>query len=245
MLQVEAIDVAYGPVKVLHQVSLEVRTGELVAIIGANGAGKTTLLKWIMGTQRPSAGSIRFAGERCDGRPAHHMTRRGLVMVPEGRQVFANLTVRENLLMGAYPRLYGRSRGEVLDLAEQMLARFPSLQRRQNVLAGVLSGGEQQMLAMARALMARPRLLLLDEPTLGLAPAVVAQLFALIAEVKAEGTTILLVEQKAFRALEISDRAYVLETGRVALSGRSADLMQNDHVAQFYLGGTRTASVRA
>jgi len=245
MLHVDAIDVAYGPVKVLHQVSLAVKPGELVAIIGANGAGKTTLLKGIMGTLRPSTGSIRFGDERIDGQPPHRITRKGLVMVPEGRQVFANLTVWENLLMGAYPRLFGRGRQEAVRLAEQLLERFPSLKARRNVAGGVLSGGEQQMLAMARALMARPRLLMLDEPTLGLAPAVVSQLFELILQIRNEGTTILLVEQKAFRALEISDRAYLLETGRVVLSGKSAELLQNDYVAQFYLGGARSRAAEA
>lgn len=245
MLRVESVDIAYGRVKVIHQVSLEVHPGELVAVIGANGAGKTTLLKGIMGTLRPSSGVIRFGGERTDGRPPYEMVRRGLVLVPEGRQVFANLTVWENLLMGAYPRLYGRGRREALALADQMLERFPSLKARHNVLAGVLSGGEQQMLAMARALMARPRLLMLDEPTLGLSPAMVSRLFELIAELKREGTTILLVEQKAYRALEISDRAYVLETGRVVLSGPSAELLQNEHVTQFYLGGARSRAAQA
>ncbi|MFZ5827786.1 MAG: ABC transporter ATP-binding protein [Bacillota bacterium] len=241
MLKVERINVSYGTVKVLHEVSLEVNSGELVAIIGSNGAGKTTLLKAIQGTLAPATGSITFDGARVNGMPAHALTRKGLVMVPEGRQIFANLSVRDNLLMGAFPRLYGGGRAEAMEMADAMLDRFPALKIRHKVQAGVLSGGEQQMLAMARALMAKPKLLMLDEPTLGLAPAIVAKLFQTIAELKAEGTTILLVEQKAFRALQISDRAYVLETGHIALSGKSETLMKDDHVAQFYLGGSKAA----
>lgn len=238
LLVVEEICVDYGPVRVLSAVSLEVLPGELVSIIGANGAGKTTLLKAIAGTLEPEEGRIVFGGVEVQGFDAHRIARHGLALVPEGRQIFSNLTVWDNLLLGAWPRLR-RQRAQVEALAEAVTERFPVIRMRKNQAAGTLSGGEQQMLAIARALMAEPRLLVLDEPSLGLAPAIVDELFEIVASLRDQGTTVLLVEQKAYRALQISDWAYVLETGRIASSGPARQVMESPAVARAYLGGAR------
>lgn len=236
MLKVEVINVSYGPVKVLHDVSLEVRQGEFVSIIGANGAGKTTTLKTIAGNLKPLKGSISFLGRSINGLAAHQLPKEGLAMVPEGRQVFANLSVRDNLLLGAYPHYYSGERKRLLHELEQIYARFPILKERENQMAGTLSGGQQQMVAIGRALMARPKLLMLDEPTLGLAPIIADQIFSIVKQLNREGTTVLLVEQMAYRALEVCDRAYVMETGKVVLSGPGRDLIANPYVKEVYLG---------
>jgi branched-chain amino acid transport system ATP-binding protein len=233
LLAVDGVRAAYGRVEALHGVSLEVRPGEIVALIGANGAGKTTTLSVISGLIRPTAGRVLLDGEEIHRRPAHEIVARGVVQVPEGRRIFPRLTVLENLRMGAY--LSGdaaeidRRLGRVLDL-------FPILRERAGQAGGTLSGGEQQMLAIGRALMSTPRLLLLDEPSLGLAPLVVARIFETLRAIHAEGVTILLVEQNARAALSLADRAYVLETGAVALSGTGRDLVANDAVRKAYLG---------
>ena len=224
---------AYGPIRAVRDVSLEVAPGEVVALIGANGAGKTTTLRTIAGLLRPAGGSIRFAGAAVAGVRPHRLVRQGLVLVPEGRGILTRLTVLDNLLLGATAR---RDRSEVAADLERAYARFPRLAERRAQSAGTLSGGEQQMLAIARALMARPRLLMLDEPSLGLAPLVVREIFAAIRDLKASGVTILLVEQNARAALEIAERAYVLETGRVALSGPAAELLTSEQVIRAYLG---------
>jgi branched-chain amino acid transport system ATP-binding protein len=233
LLEVSGLEVAYGPIRAVRGVSLEVAGGEVVALIGANGAGKTTTLRTIAGLLRPTSGAIRYEGVSIAGQRPHRLARRGLVLVPEGRGVLSRLTVLENLLLGAAGR---RDRRDVRADLEQVYARFPRLVERQNQLGGTLSGGEQQMLAIGRALMSRPRLLMLDEPSLGLAPLVVRDIFGVVADLKAAGVTILLVEQKARAALEVADRAYVLETGRVALSGPSSELLASERVIRAYLG---------
>ncbi len=239
LLEVEDLHVSYGRVQAVRGISFSVPEGAIVSLIGANGAGKTTTLSAISGIVPARAGHIRFHGEEITRLAPHQIVRRGIVQVPEGRQVIAYLTVEENLRMGAYQRRDGA--GIRADL-EAMLARFPALRERRGVPAGSLSGGEQQMLAIARALMARPQLLLLDEPSMGLAPLLVNEIFRILAEVHAEGKTILLVEQNARKALAVSDYAYVLETGRIIMSGPGAELATDDRVVAAYLGraiGTR------
>jgi branched-chain amino acid transport system ATP-binding protein len=231
LLEVRDLVTAYGGIEALHGISFHVEEGEIVALLGANGAGKTTALRTISGLLRPRAGEVRFAGERIDLRPAHEIVRRGLTQVPEGRWIFTLMTVDENLRLGAYAET--RVPREALD---RVFTLFPRLAERRSQLAGTLSGGEQQMLAMARALMTRPRLLLLDEPSMGLAPVLVRAIFHTIAEINREGTTILLVEQNANAALGLARRAYVLENGRVALEGPGADLARNEAVRRAYLG---------
>jgi branched-chain amino acid transport system ATP-binding protein len=233
LLEVRDLHVSYGRVQAVRGVSFSVPEGSIVSLIGANGAGKTTTLAAISGIVPARSGSIRFRGEEISRLPSHAIVDRGIVQVPEGRQVIAYLTVEENLAMGAYRR---RDRAGIRADIETMQARFPALRERRNVPAGSLSGGEQQMLAIARALMARPQLLLLDEPSMGLAPLLVNEIFRILAEIHAEGRTILLVEQNARKALAISDYAYVLETGRIIMSGRGADLIDDDRVAAAYLG---------
>lgn len=233
MLRIRGLEVAYGAVAAVRGVDLDVEAGEIVTLIGANGAGKSSILRSISGLVRPRAGSIEFQGRRIDGQRADQVTARGVVQVPEGRAVLARMTVLENLLMGAYTRRDGEVQA---DLAK-VLERFPRLAERREQLAGTLSGGEQQMLVMGRALMARPKLLLLDEPSMGLAPLVVAEVFRLIKQINDEGTTILLVEQNARQALRIAHRAYVVETGRIPLSGAADDLARDQRVAAAYLGG--------
>jgi branched-chain amino acid transport system ATP-binding protein len=231
LLTVQDLVTAYGSVEALHGISFHVDEGEIVALLGANGAGKTTALRTISGLLRPRSGEVRFAGERIDARPAHEIVRLGLTHVPEGRWIFTLLTVDENLRLGAYTE-----RSVPRDALDRVFTRFPRLAERRRQLAGTLSGGEQQMLAMARALMTRPRLLLLDEPSMGLAPVLVRAIFQTIAEINREGTTVLLVEQNANAALRLGRRAYVLENGRIALEGLGAELTRNEAVRRVYLG---------
>jgi branched-chain amino acid transport system ATP-binding protein len=233
MLTLENISVSYGAISALKGVSMQVGQGEVVTLIGANGAGKTTTLRSITGLLSPTEGRILFEGQEISGKPTHQLVARGISMSPEGRGVFANLTVYENLQMGAYLK---KNKAEIAHDLERGFRMFPRLKERESQKAGTLSGGEQQMLAMARALMSRPRLLLLDEPSLGLAPLVVHTIFEAIDEIRGEGTTILLVEQNAHAALKHSDRAYVLETGRIVMEGPSKDLAADPRIKEAYLG---------
>ena len=232
MLTLEDLEVYYGEIHALKRVSLEVRDREIVALLGNNGAGKTTTLKTVSGLLAPRRGRVSFEGRPLTDVAPHEIVARGIAHVPEGRRIFNRLTVRENLLMGAYLRADG---GIATDL-ERVFALFPRLHERLTQVAGTLSGGEQQMLAIGRALMARPKVLLLDEPSMGLAPVLVEQIFETIAEVNRQGTTILLVEQNAAMALSIATRGYVLETGSVVLSGTAAALGENTEVRRAYLG---------
>jgi branched-chain amino acid transport system ATP-binding protein len=236
VLQIDGLEVAYGAVSAVRGASLAVNQGEIIALIGANGAGKSSILRAVSGLVRFRNGSIRFDGREIKGLRADQITRLGLVQVPEGRAVLARMTVHENLLMGAHTR---RDHAAVAADLAQVLERFPRLAERRHQAAGTLSGGEQQMLVMGRALMARPRLLLLDEPSMGLAPLVVQEVLGLVREINQSGTTVLLVEQNARQALKIAHRAYVLETGRVTLSGPAAELAQDPRVIAAYLGGAR------
>ncbi len=233
-LTISGLHVAYGRTEAVRGIDLTVAEGQVVTLIGANGAGKTTILRTLSGLIRPRAGQILFDGRDVAGMAPHLIAGLGIVQVPEGRQVFADLTVGENLALGAW---LVRDARATQQRHETILARFPRLRERLGQPAGALSGGEQQMLAMGRALMAAPRLLLLDEPSMGLAPLVVEEIFALIAELKAAGTTILLVEQNASAALEVADVAYVLEVGRITLSGPAAQVARNPAVVAAYLGG--------
>jgi branched-chain amino acid transport system ATP-binding protein len=234
MLKVEHLDVFYGAIHAVKDVSLEVGDGQIVTLIGSNGAGKSTTLHTISGLIKPKNGSIEYDGHEIVGVPAHKLVGQGLVQVPEGRHVFSNMTVMENLDMGAYLR---SDKDGIVQDKEKVFAKFPRLKERVGQMAGTLSGGEQQMLAMGRALMSRPKLLILDEPSMGLAPLLVREIFAIIKEINEEGTTVLLVEQNANMALSIADRAYVLETGRVVLSGTAAELAASEAVQKAYLGG--------
>jgi branched-chain amino acid transport system ATP-binding protein len=236
MLRIRNLDVAYGPVTVLRRVSLHVNPGEVVAIVGANGAGKTTLLKTVTGLVRARAGEISLGGREVSRLSTEETVALGCSLVPEGRQVFASLTVRDNLLMGAHVQLRRGRRDQVRGDLEKVLALFPVLRSRERQLAGTLSGGEQQMLAMGRALMARPSLLMLDEPSMGLAPRVMKDIFDTIVRISGEGSTVLLVEQNARSALRIANRGYVLETGRIVLEGTSEELLANRDVQRAYLG---------
>src|SRR5258706_3431723 len=233
MLVLENISVNYGAIEALTDITLHVEQGEVVTLIGANGAGKTTTLRTITGLLEPKEGRVMYEGEQISGVPTHKLVGMGIAMSPEGRGVFANLTVKENLEMGAFIRK--DKKGISADM-ERGFTLFPRLKEREQQKAGTLSGGEQQMLAMARALMSRPRLLLLDEPSLGLAPLVVHTIFQAIDEIKSEGTTILLVEQNANAALHHSDRVYVLETGRIVIEGISKEVAQDPRVKEAYLG---------
>lgn len=233
MLILENVSVNYGAIEALTGISLHVEKGEVVTLIGANGAGKTTTLRTITGLLQPRAGKVSYEGEDISGRPTHRLVAQGISMSPEGRGVFANLTVRENLQMGAY---LNKNKREVAAHMEHAFKMFPRLKERESQKAGTLSGGEQQMLAMGRALMSRPRLLLLDEPSLGLAPLVVHTIFEAIDEIRGKGTTILLVEQNAHAALGHSDRAYVLETGRIVMEGPSKQLAADPRIKEAYLG---------
>ncbi len=232
MLQVENIHVYYGKIHALKDVSFEVNAGEIVALIGANGAGKSTTLKTVSGMMHPKSGSIRFLGENVTHTESHKLLPKGMAHVPEGRRIFLQMTVQENLEMGAYCQ----KKVAEEDL-EKIFEYFPRLKERRRQVAGTLSGGEQQMLAMGRALMSHPKLLMLDEPSMGLAPILVDQIFDIVRELNAAGTTILLVEQNASKALAIADRAYVLETGRITLSGTGSELMASENVKKAYLGG--------
>ena len=232
MLAIKDLRAGYGKIAVLHGVDLNVERGQIVTLIGANGAGKTTLLKTISGLVRPTTGSIEIEGANISHRPAHEIVELGISQVAEGRAILKRMTVLENLRMGAFVR----NDPEINQDVREMFKRFPALQERRDRLAGILSGGEQQMLAIARALMARPRLLLLDEPSLGLAPMIVTQIFRTLRELKGEGKTIFLVEQNARQALQIADQGYLLERGRIALQGTGESFLDNPEVQRNYLG---------
>jgi len=234
MLEVQDLNVFYGAIHALHGVNFQVEKGEIVSLIGANGAGKTTTLHSLSALLKPKSGSIRFLGQDITGLSPEKIVKAGLIQVPEGRRVFANLSVKDNLMLGAYTR--GDSAGIASDL-DMVFGRFPRLKERAKQISGTLSGGEQQMLAIGRALMARPQLLLLDEPSMGLAPLLVREIFNIIVEINRDGTTILLVEQNAHMALGISNRAYVLETGKFVLSGPAKELAASPEVKKAYLGG--------
>ena len=234
MLKLDSVRIAYGAIEAVKGVDLEVRAGEVVTIIGANGAGKSTLLKGIAGLERIAAGRVLIDGRDCTDVPAHRRLGLGLALSPEGRGVFPDQTVRDNLLLGAYARRGGEAERDAALRRE--FARFPRLQERQHQMAGTLSGGEQQMLAIARALMSEPRLLLLDEPSLGLAPLIIADIFRTIRALRDAGLTILLVEQMANQALAVADRAYVLETGRITAQGSGRELLNDPMVRAAYLG---------
>jgi ABC-type branched-subunit amino acid transport system ATPase component len=235
LLEVRALRVRYGELEVLREIALDVGEGEIVAVIGPNGSGKTTLLKTLAGVLRPAGGAVEFGGEPIAGRPSWDVVRRGLVLVPEGRGIFADQTVRDNLRLGAVAR---RAAASADDL-ERALARFPALRGRLDTPAGVLSGGQQQMLALARGLMAGPRLLMLDEPSLGLAPRLVRETFEAVRRIRAEGVSVLLVEQMAALALATADRAYVLERGRIVAAGSARELQADERVVAAYLGTRR------
>ncbi|MCL2342500.1 MAG: ABC transporter ATP-binding protein [Firmicutes bacterium] len=232
LLQVHDINVYYGAIHAIKGVSLDVDEGEVVTLIGANGAGKSTVLKTISGLLHSRTGDISFMGERINAVPPHKIVERGLAHVPEGRRVFLQMTVQENLEMGAYVQS-----GPLGDALERVFGHFPRLKERRKQVAGTLSGGEQQMLAMGRALMSRPKLLMLDEPSMGLSPILVDQIFEIIADLHKEGATILLVEQNAQMALTVASRAYVLETGVIVIEGTGEELSQSDAIRKAYLGG--------
>jgi len=233
MLKIENVHTFYGAIEALKGVSVEVEQGEIVTLIGSNGAGKTTLLMTVCGSPRAASGSIRFEGRDLVGLPTHRIMREGIAISPEGRRVFKDLTVTENLQMGGF----FASAGEIEQGLEHVFGLFPRLKERAGQRAGTMSGGEQQMLAIGRALMTRPRLLLLDEPTLGLAPLVIAQIFEIIRTIREQGVTVFLVEQNAHKALQLADRGYVLENGQVVLADSGANLLANDEVRKAYLGG--------
>ncbi len=233
MLEIKDLEVFYGMIQAIKGVSFEVNEGEVIALIGANGAGKTTILHTITGLLEAKKGAVTFDGKDITKVPAHKIVSMGMAHVPEGRRVFANLTVYQNLKMGAYTR---KDKTEIEETLKTVYKRFPRLEERHNQLAGTLSGGEQQMLAMGRALMSHPRILLMDEPSMGLSPIFVNEIFDIIKSVSAGGTTVLLVEQNAKKALSISDRGYVLETGRIVLEGKSDELLNNDSIKKAYLG---------
>jgi branched-chain amino acid transport system ATP-binding protein len=234
MLKIEKLNVYYGVIHALKDVSLEVEEGQIVSLIGSNGAGKTTLLRTISGLIKASSGSVLYLGKEILTEKPQSLPMKGLVQVPEGRKIFSGLTVYENLQMGAYLR---KDKANISKDINKIYERFPILGSRKNQDAATLSGGEQQMLAISRALMAKPKLLLLDEPSMGLAPILVKEIFSIIKEINAQGTTILLVEQNAFQALKIADKAYVLETGTIVLSGTGAELLSSPEVQKVYLGG--------
>ncbi len=233
LLELRGVEVAYGDLSALRGVSVSLEAGETLSVVGANGAGKTTMLRTISGLMRPRAGQILFDGERLDDLPSHAIVARGVVQVPEGRKIFPSLTVLENLELGSYVAAAKARRREGI---ERVFGLFPRLKERERQAAGTMSGGEQQMLAIGRALMARPRVLMLDEPSLGLAPLVVKEIFRIIAEINRLGTPVLLVEQNTRQALALSRRGYVLENGRVVLEGSGAELLGNEHVKRAYLG---------
>jgi branched-chain amino acid transport system ATP-binding protein len=234
MLKVEDLHVYYGAIHALQGINFELEKGEIVALIGANGAGKSTSLNTVSGLLRPAQGSVTFNGEVLNKVPAQQIVRKGIIQVPEGRKIFGRMTVWENLEMGAF---IGSDRAVILQDIDSAFSRFPRLKERRNQLGGTLSGGEQQMLAIARGLMAHPDLLLLDEPSMGLSPLLVEQIFDIIQDINEQGTSILLVEQNAQMALAIADRAYVLETGKIVMKGSGDDLLEDQSVIEAYLGG--------
>lgn len=233
LLTVQGIETYYGNIQALKGISFQVPEGAIITLLGANGAGKSTTLKSISGLTPPAQGTVTFMGQPIAGRPSEQVVRMGIAHVPEGRELFPELTVLENLRMGAFTR---RDKGEIQQSLERVYSHYPILAERRSQLAGTLSGGEQQMLAIGRALMARPKLILLDEPSLGLAPKLVEEIFRIIHDIRASGATVLLVEQNANKALSIADYGYVLETGKIALEGESQQLLRNDHVRRLYLG---------
>jgi branched-chain amino acid transport system ATP-binding protein len=241
LLQVEGFCAGYGHVPVLRDVTMHVDEGEMVTLVGANGSGKSTLLKAIMGTVHPSAGVLRLAGEDVTRVPPEHMVRRGAALVPEGRMLFGPLTVEDNLRLGAH----ARGRGEYEGSLERVVQLFPVLEERMRQTAATLSGGEQQMLAIARGLMSRPKILLLDEPSLGLAPRVIAEIFTTLDTLRAGGLTVLLVEQDVKVALRHADRGYVMRTGRIVMEGAASELLANDHIRHIYLGAWEDDAVSA
>ena len=234
MLKIENLEVAYGNIRAIKGISLEVNQGEIVTLIGSNGAGKSTTLRAISGILKPRSGSITFNGERIDGVEGHEIVAKGICQSPEGRRIFPKMTVDENLDLGAFLR---NDKNEIANDRKRVLELFPRLQERIDQKAGTMSGGEQQMLAVGRALMGSPKLLLLDEPSMGLAPVLVEMIFETIEKINKQGTTILLVEQNALAALNVADRAYVLESGSIKMSGKAKDLISNDEVTKAYLGG--------
>lgn len=233
MLEVKDLEVYYGMIQAIKGISFEVNKGEVIALIGANGAGKTTILHTITGLLSPKKGSVVFEGQDITKVPAHKIVSMGMAHVPEGRRVFADLSVYENLKMGAYTR---KDKNEIEETLKMVYQRFPRLEERKNQMAGTLSGGEQQMLAMGRALMSKPSIILMDEPSMGLSPIMVNEIFSIIEAVSQMGTTVLLVEQNAKKALSIADRAYVLETGKVSMEGNADDLLNDENVQKAYLG---------
>lgn len=233
MLHIENLQVYYGAINAIKGISFEVEQGEIIALIGANGAGKTTILHTISGLVPAKSGSITFNGTELTKTPAHKIVSMGMAHVPEGRRIFQELTVYENLMLGAFTR---KDKAEIENTLEEVFKRFPRLEERRTQIAGTLSGGEQQMLAMGRALMSHPSIILMDEPSMGLSPLYVSEIFDIIQSVNESGTTVLLVEQNAKKALSVANRAYVLETGKIVLSGDAHDLMNNDSVKKAYLG---------
>lgn len=233
MLEIKDLKVSYGMIQAIKGISFEVNKGEVIALIGANGAGKTTILHTITGLLSADSGSVTYEGEDITRMPGHKIVSMGIAHVPEGRRVFANMTVLQNLKLGAYTR---KDKAEIAETLEMVYTRFPRLKERKNQLAGTLSGGEQQMLAMGRALMSHPQIILMDEPSMGLSPIFVNEIFDIIEEVSKSGTTVLLVEQNAKKALSIADRAYVLETGNIVLEGKASELLDNDSIKKAYLG---------
>lgn len=233
LLKVTDLQVYYGVIQALKGISFEVNEGEIIALIGANGAGKTTTLHTVTGLLPAKSGSIEFAGKELTKTPPHKIVSMGMAHVPEGRRIFQELTVFQNLKLGAYSR---KDKKEIAENLSKVFARFPRLEERKNQVAGTLSGGEQQMLAMGRALMSNPKIILLDEPSMGLSPLFVSEIFDIIKEINKSGTTVLLVEQNAKKALSIADRAYVLETGSIAMEGNAHDMLNNDDIKKAYLG---------
>jgi branched-chain amino acid transport system ATP-binding protein len=235
-LEVQNLDVRYGQVQALRDFNLHVNEGEVVVVVGSNGAGKTTLMKTVVGLLKPTGGSITFQGEKISGKPVHSIVKKGLCLIPEGRMVFGDQTVHENLLLGAYWRRRKMSPEEINRALEDCFVRFPRLKDRRDQLAGTLSGGEQQMLAISRGLMSKPSLLLIDEPSLGLAPILIEEVFETIRTLNEEGITVLLVEQMAAVALQFAKRGYVLEHGSVLIEGKAKELMENKDIVESYLG---------
>lgn len=233
MLSIQGMDVFYGPIQALWGVSLEVGEGEIVTLVGSNGAGKTTTLKTVMGVLKSASGRMFLDGADISRTPVHQIVEMGITLVPEGRGIFPEMSVQENLDLGAYPQ---RARSKMADSLQWVYRLFPIIKERRRQTAGTLSGGEQQMLAIGRALMSRPSLLMLDEPSLGLSPLLTLEIFKLISDIRKEGVTVLLVEQNVYQALKVSDRAYVLETGKVAMHGKSADLLGHEDLKRSYLG---------
>lgn len=236
LLELKNVEAAYGNIKALKGINLSVEEGKIVTLIGANGAGKSTTMKTIMGVMKPTAGEIRFKGESLVGQKPYSIVSTGVVLVPEGRQILQNMTVRENLELGAYQR---KDKEGIREDLSKVFERFPRLFERQNQFGGTLSGGEQQMLAIGRAMMAKPELMLLDEPSMGLAPLVVQQIFEVIRDINKMGTTVLLVEQNARKALQIADYAYVMETGKIVMEGPASEVAGNSDVMAAYLGGAK------